>query len=285
MTSRTEGAQPDLAGFLRAARRRAGAPGPEVDGRSRRVPGLRREELGELAGVSVDYVKRLEQGRSRTASPQVLDALARALGLDDVERLHLHDLAAPPLHARGRRPRPPRVHAATLDLLDTFDAAGRPAFVLGRRLDVLAWNGLACRLIVDFDALAPRDRNAARVVFLSPHGRALYPDWDTAATQVAASLRFEAGRHPGDPLLLDLIGELRETDPHFEPAWSRQRVHRRGAGPVTYRHPLVGELTLRYQALTVNFDADQTLYVGRATPGSEAGLAHLREAVGAAQSS
>lgn len=274
-----DGARPDLAGFLRAARLRADPPRSDADGRRRRVPGMRREELSRMAGVSVDYVTRLEQGRNRTASAQVIDALARALGLDEVERLHLHDLAVPPRGGREHRTQRQRADPATLDLLETFDAAVRPAFVLGRRLDVLAWNDLARRLIVDFGALPARDRNAARVVFLSPRGRSLYPDWDAVAGRVAASLRFEAGRHPDDHLLGELIDELMAQSPSFGPAWSRQRVHRRGAGTVAYRHPVVGALIVAYQALTVNFDQDQTLYVGRAVPGSAEPLAHLREAL------
>ncbi|WUM10900.1 helix-turn-helix transcriptional regulator [Streptomyces sp. NBC_00334] len=159
-----------LAEFLRSARSRLAPQKAGLDGVGpgrRRVSGLRREELAGLAGVSVDYCTRLEQGRSRSASAEVLDALATALQLDDAGRGHLHTLAGP----RPVRPRPQRVHRVTRDLLDTLQQAGRPGFVLGRRLDVLAHNELAGRLIADVQALLTAERNQARFVFLDPHAR------------------------------------------------------------------------------------------------------------------
>jgi transcriptional regulator with XRE-family HTH domain len=199
-----------LADFLRSARTRltpqeAGLGEPDL-GR-RRVSGLRREELARLAGVSVDYYTRLEQGRSRSASTEVLDALATALHLDDAERSHLHALGRPRT-VRRRRPRPQRVHRATWDLLDTLQQAGRPSFVLGLRLDVLAHNLLAGRLITDFRALPAAERNQARFVFLDPHARELYRDWTRVAADTAAMLRLDAGRHPDDPALSALVGDL-----------------------------------------------------------------------------
>jgi len=259
-----------MAEFLRSARSRltpeqAGLDDPSL-GR-RRVSGLRREELARLAGVSVDYYTRLEQGRSRSASAEVLDALATALHLDDAERTHLHTLARPQ-PARRRRPRPQRVHPATLGLLETFQQVGRPAFVLGRRLDVLANNPLAGRLITDFRALPAADRNQARFVFLDPHARELYRDWAHVAADTAAMLRLDAGRHPDDPALGALVGDLSIRSGEFRRFWSDNKVHRRTTGTKSYHHPLVGDLTITYQALTPGDDPDQTLFVYGTEPGS-----------------
>lgn len=260
-----------LAEFLRSARARlspqeAGLDEP-VLGR-RRVSGLRREELARLAGVSVDYYTRLEQGRSRSASPEVLDALAAALHLDDAERGHLHTLARPMAARRRRRPRPQRVHPATWQLLDTLEMAGRPAFVLGRRLDVLAHNRLAGRLITDFRALPAAERNQARFVFLDPHACELYKNWAAVAADTAAMLRLDAGRHPDDPALSALVGDLSIRSEEFRRYWSDNKVHRRTTGTKDYHHPLVGDLTITYQALTPADDPDQTLFIYDTEPGS-----------------
>lgn len=260
-----------LAAFLRSARarltpREAGVE-PPARGR-RRVSGLRREELARLAGVSVDYYTRLEQGRSRSASTEVLDALATALHLDDAERSHLHTIARPSPARRRRRPRPQRVHPATWGLLDALETTGRPAFVLGRRLDVLAHNPLAGRLITDFRALPAAERNQARFVFFDPHARELYKDWPKVAADTAAMLRLDAGRHPDDPALGALVGELSVRSEEFRRFWSANRVHRRTTGTKEYHHPLVGDLTITYQALTPGDDPDQILFVYDTEPGS-----------------
>jgi len=259
-----------MAEFLRSARSRLTPQEAGVDdlglGR-RRVSGLRREELARLAGVSVDYYTRLEQGRSRSASTEVLDALATALRLDDAERSHLHTLARS-RPAKRRRPRPQRVHPATWDLLETLQQSGRPAFVLGRRLDVLAHNQLAGRLITDFRALPAAERNQARFVFLDPHARELYRDWARVAADTAAMLRLDAGRHPDDPALSALVGELSIRSEEFRRFWSDNKVHRRTTGTKDYHHPLVGDLTVTYQALTPGDDPDQILFVYGTEPGS-----------------
>lgn len=261
-----------MAEFLRSARSRltpaqAGLDDPGL-GR-RRVSGLRREELARLAGVSVDYYTRLEQGRSRSASAEVLDALATALHLDDAERSHLHTLARPrPRPARRRHPRPQRVHRATWDLLDALQQTCRPAFVLGRRLDVLAHNQLAARLITDFHALPAAERNQARFVFLDPHARELYRDWTRVAADTAAMLRLDAGRHPDDPALSALVGDLSIHSKEFRRLWSDNKVHRRTTGTKDYHHPLVGDLTVTYQALTPADDPDQILFVYGTEPHS-----------------
>ncbi|CAL9331550.1 helix-turn-helix transcriptional regulator [Streptomyces sp. enrichment culture] len=260
-----------MADFLRSARTRLTPREAGLDdsgpGR-RRVVGLRREELAQLAGVSVDYYTRLEQGRSRSASAEVLDALATALRLDDAERSHLHTLARPRPARRRRRPRPQRVHPATWGLLDTLQQTGHPAFVLGRRLDVLAHNALAGRLITDFRALPAAERNQARFVFLDPHARELYRDWSRVAADTAAMLRLDAGRHPDDPDLGALVGELSIHSEDFRRLWSDHQVHRRTTGTKDYHHPLVGDLTISYQALTPGDDPDQILFIYRTEPGS-----------------
>ncbi len=175
--------EPSLADFLRAARGRLSpdAAGIAEVGR-RRVNGLRREELAMLAGVSVDYYTRLEQGgRSKSASLEVLDALADALQLDDSERNHLHTIARREPTRRRRADKPQRLHASTLELLETFDAALQPAFVLGRRLDVLGHNRLAGLLVADFENRPAAERNQARFVFLDPPTRATCTSTGTAS--------------------------------------------------------------------------------------------------------
>ncbi|MBK0865452.1 MAG: helix-turn-helix domain-containing protein [Saccharopolyspora sp.] len=265
-----------LSGFLRSCRARVdpaelGLP----DTGRRRVPGLRREELARLAGVSVDYCTRLEQGRSTTASAEVLDALAGALRLNDAERSHLFDLARPGPE-RKRRPKPQRVAPATLDLVRSLDQVCSPAFVLGRRLDVLAHNRIAAALITDFNALPAQRRNQARFVFFDPHAPELYADWDAVAADTVAMLRLDAGRNPDDPKLSALIGELSIHSEKFRRCWSDNKVHLRTTGTKGYHHPLVGDLTVRYQALTPNGDPDQSVYVYTTEPGSSSEAAmHL----------
>ncbi|MBO0681030.1 helix-turn-helix domain-containing protein [Mycolicibacterium sp. S2-37] len=253
----------ELAEFLSARRARLSPDdiGLSDNGARRRVPGLRREELARLAGVSVDYYTRLEQGRSRTASTDVLDALATALRLNDAERQHLHDLGRPRPAQRKRRPRPQAVDPATLRLLELLDQTCSPAFVLGRRLDVLAHNRLAGALITEFRDLPAPARNQARFVFFDPHARELYADWTQVAKDTVAMLRLDAGRNPHDEKLSALVGELSIHSPEFRAWWSDHDVERRTTGTKTYHHPLVGELTVRYQALNPSGDPDQILFV------------------------
>jgi transcriptional regulator with XRE-family HTH domain len=260
----------ELAEFLSARRARltpeqAGLSGDYV---RRRVPGLRREELARLAGVSVDYYTRLEQGRSRSASTDVLDALATALQLDDAERQHLHQLGRPQPAGRRRRPRPQIVEPATLRLLDLLDEVCSPAFVLGRRLDVLAHNRIAGALITEFRELPAAQRNQARFVFFDPHARELYSDWAQVAADTVAMLRLDAGRYPNDDKLTALIGELSIQSEDFRRWWSDHDVQRRTTGTKAYHHPLVGDLTVQYQALNSSGDPDQILFVYTTEPGS-----------------
>ncbi|OLR93479.1 helix-turn-helix domain-containing protein [Actinokineospora bangkokensis] len=258
----------ELADFLRRARSqvdpsRAGLP---PDGRARRVPGLRREEVARLAGVSTDYYTRLEQGRRASPSPSVIAALGRALGLDAAGRAHLEDLigltSAPRRRTRGAQ----RVRPGLHQLLDALD--GEPAVVLGRRTDVLAANRLARALFTDFDALPRAQRNYARWMFFDDEARTLFVDWADQARAAVESLRFEAGRDPDDRATRALVAELREHSAEFDAWWEQHRVHQRTHGSKRLRHPLVGELTVDYETLNPPGDPDTTLYVYTTEPGS-----------------
>lgn len=257
----------ELRDFLRSRRARISpeeAGLPRQPG-ARRVPGLRREEVAQLAGVSVDYYVRLERGRDINVSEAVLDALARALNLNDTERDHLFVLAR---HTRARRrPLPPqRVRPGVLRVLDSL--VDTPALVLGRRRDVLASNRLARALFTDFDALPHRERNMARYMFLDEGARTLYVDWESAARSTVAVLNLYAGRYPHDPQLAELIGELSVRDRDFRRWWADHDVLRHTFGTKRLHHPLVGELTLAYEALNVADDPEQTLGLHTAERGS-----------------
>jgi transcriptional regulator with XRE-family HTH domain len=234
----------------------------------RRVPGLRREELARLAGVSCSYYTRLEQGHSPSASAEVLDALATALRLDDAERQHLHALARPPKARRARRPAPERVSAATAQLLDALAAV--PAIVLGRRGDLLAWNRLGHALFaghLDFRAaeVTPRP-NMAQLVFLDSHTRELYADWPSKARQVVGNLRLIAGQNPDDAALHELVGQLSAKSDEFASMWADHRVKACGTADYEMRHPLVGPLTVTQQ--TLNNGSGQGVVVATAPAGS-----------------
>ena len=212
----------------------------------RRVRGLRRGGVGTLADSSMEYYVRLEQGRAGSPSPEVLDALARALGLDDVERAHLHDLT-------GRRPaagRPPAapVRPGLAHLLTRLENVA--ALVIDHRMDVLGWNRLAALLFFDFDAATARERNLARFAFLDPGSRERFADWPDVARATAGALRLAAGRHGRDRALATLIGELMVGSADFRELWSGRDVRERTDGQKRFRHPVVGELTLAFE----NFD-------------------------------
>ena len=261
----------ELKEFLRTRRARLRVDDVEIGGtgRVRRVPGLRREEVAQLAGVSVDYYSRLEQGRQLNVSDEVLDAVARALRLDDVERSYLFQIAR--THSRRSRRRSPapvqRVRPGIRRMLETLDDRV-PAFVFGRRMDVLAANRLARALMVDFDALPPSDRNMLRYTFLDESSRELWVDWEDVARDNVATLRLDAGRHPDDPLLAELVGELSIKSPEFRRWWADHNVRERTHGTKGYHHPLVGDLTVDYECLALPGDPDQTLCVYTAEAGS-----------------
>ncbi|KAA2258685.1 helix-turn-helix domain-containing protein [Solihabitans fulvus] len=279
----------ELKEFLRSRRARLSVDDVELGGTAgvRRVPGLRREEVAQLAGVSVDYYSRLEQGRHLNVSDEVLDAVARALGLDEIERSHLFQLARTSPR-RGRR-RPParvqRVRPGVRRVLETLDDV-TPAWVFGRRMDVLASNRLARALMTDFEALPPRDRNVLRYTFLDESARDLYVDWAEVARDNVAVLRLDAGRHPDDPLLAELVGELAVKSPEFRRWWASHNVRERSHGTKRYHHPLVGDLTVDYECVAVLGDADQTLcvYTTEAGSASETALRLLANWTGAPNS-
>ncbi|MFF3754656.1 helix-turn-helix domain-containing protein [Streptomyces sp. NPDC002018] len=259
-----------LGDFLRARRaaldpRRAGMPD---DGRARRVPGLRREELAQLAHVSTDYVVRLEQGRTRRVSRPVLDALADALRLAADERAYLFAVADVTQATPARRPAEQRVDPQLLRLLDGMPDI--PALVLGRRQDVLAWNSAAVALLTDFGALPPHERNLFRLTFLHDAFRSLYDDWPRVARECVAVLRMEAGRHPDDPVLTALVDELGARDADFRTWWDDHQVRGPRELTKTYRHPVVGTLTLDVQQLSVETRPDQRLVAYTAPPGTPA---------------
>jgi transcriptional regulator with XRE-family HTH domain len=229
------------------------------------VPGLRREEVALLAGMSVDYYVRLERGRAVNASESVLDAIARALRLNETERGHLFALARP-TRSRQRPMAPQRVRPGLHRVLETLTDI--PALVLGRRMDVLASNQLARAFYTDFDALPHRERNMARFMFLDEVARELYVDWDSAARGVVGTLHLYAGQNPHDPQLAELIGDLSLRDTDFRRWWADHDVLLRTHGSKQYHHPVVGELTLGYEALVPTDDSDQTLGLHTAEPGS-----------------
>lgn len=259
-----------LGEFLRARRAQVGPaelgmPG----GRGRRGAGLRREEVALLAGVSTDYYVRLEQGRERHPSEQVLDALARALVLDDDATAHLHRLARPASRRRARRRE--QVSPNLVRLMAGWPAT--PAVVLGRCLTVLAHNPLGRAL---FDGHT-HSGDLVRLVFLDSDARAFYPDWDHVAATTVGALRAAAGIDPDDPRLIETVGELSVRSEAFRRLWARHDIRQKTHETKRFHHRLVGDLTLSYEALTVNSAPGQQLVVYQAEPGSpsEAALSLL----------
>ncbi|MEU1473518.1 helix-turn-helix transcriptional regulator [Streptomyces sp. NPDC005761] len=260
----------ELGEFLRSRRARLRPEElglPDYGGR-RRVPGLRREELARLAGVSVDHYVRLEQGRTLHFSEAVLDAVARALRLDAVERAHLYRLARPwPGPGQtAEAPGPQQVRPGLRRLLDS--AGDVPAYIVGRNTDVLAWNSLAAALITDFGALPPRQRNKARLVFRDEGMRSLYADWQGKAADVVAYLRLDAARHPADPATAELIDELSASSPEFRELWAEHRLKDKTHGRYAYLHPVVGRLDLGFETLRLPDDPDQALIAYTVEEGS-----------------
>jgi transcriptional regulator with XRE-family HTH domain len=238
---------------------------------ARRVPGLRREEVAVLAGVSVPYYTRIERGDMSGASESVLEALARALRLDDAERAHLFDLvrAAQPSVAAPRRRRAKQViRPSVRHILDAV--TGAAAFVRNGRLDILAANALGLALYSDmFAAAGGPPANAARFIFLDSRSRDFYIDWDKAANDTVAVLRAEAGRDPYDRGLSDLIGELSTRTDEFRTRWARHDVRQHITGIKRFHHPVVGDLSLTYDRLELVADPGLTMFAYTAEPGSE----------------
>jgi transcriptional regulator with XRE-family HTH domain len=257
----------ELGEFLRTRRARLQPEdvGLPHSGRQRRVPGLRREELAQLAGVSAAYYTRLEQGNGRNVSAEVLDSIARALRLTDAEHAHLTHLAKPK-HKKKQVARPQHVRPALRQLLDTMD--GVPAYIVGRRAELLAWNRMAAAVFGDWSQLPVPERNWARMIFLKPDYRDLYVDWEQKAIDVVCALRMEAGCYPDDPRLSALVGELSVKSEDFRRLWATHDVKEKSHGVKRLRHPLVGELALQYQSFRLADDADQSMVAYHAEPDS-----------------
>ena len=235
----------------------------------RRVPGLRREEVAVLAGVSVPYYTRLERGNLSGVSESVLEALARALQLDEAERAHLFDLAraAQPAAPKRRRRTQQRVRPSVQRMIDAM--TGAPAFVQNGRLDILAANALGRALFSELYVDPVRPANPARFVFLSPRAPDFYGDWERAANDTVAILRTEAGRDPYDSSLSDLVGELSTRSEEFRTRWASHnvRIHRTGAKDL--HHPVVGDLSLTYEMLDLSADSGLVIVAYTAEPGSK----------------
>jgi transcriptional regulator with XRE-family HTH domain len=239
-------------------------------GGSRRVAGLRRAEVAMLAGVSPDYYTRLERGNLSGVSDSVLDALCRALRLDEAERSHLYDLArtAGPAPRNRRRPTKQHVRPGTQHLLDAMTDA--PAFVRNGRLDILAANRLAETLYSPAFDTAGRPVNLARFCFLDRRAEDFYPDWNDAANTTVALLRTEAGRDPYDKALTDLVGELATRSDDFRTRWAAHDVRLHHTGTKHFQHPLVGRLDLGFEAMPMPADPGLTLTAYSAEPGTPA---------------
>ncbi|MBZ9644329.1 helix-turn-helix domain-containing protein [Streptomyces sp. PSKA30] len=237
------------------------APHPGV----RRVPGLRREEVAQLAGVSVDYSIRLERGRSTSVSASVLDAVACALQLNETERNQLFALAKP----AAQRPHTRAAQRARPGLLQALEnIADVPALLLGHHLDVLATNHLARAFYLDFDGLPAGERDMARYIFLHDAARDLYVDWPETARENVGMLHLYASHHPHDPRPAQLAGELSVSDRDLRRWWAGHDVYQPQHGSKRYHHPLVGDLTLGFEAFTPAGDPDQTLGLYTVEPGS-----------------
>ncbi len=256
-----------LGDYLRARRDRIR---PEdvglVAGDRRRVPGLRREELALLAGISTDYYLRLEQGRDQNPSAQVLDALAEALRLDAEATAHLHRLARPAPRRRAR----PRVERVPVGIAQLVGQLPLPAFVTDKYMDVLATNSSAVALSPNFT----HGRNLLRQMFLDPGSRDLYLDWERATANAVGGLRARAGADPTDPRMIELVGELSLGSDRFRTLWARADVGYRSDGTAApMRHPQVGELLLRKEKLDIPKTDGMQLVIFHAEPGSETALA------------
>ena len=239
---------------------------PDV-GPTRRVPGLRREEVAQLAAISTDYYTRIEQGRIH-ATTSVLAAVAQALRLDDDQRAYLRTLAGlPPMRPRRRKGQ--RVRPLLQRLLG--QVTDGPALILGRRMDILAWNPMAAALFTDFALIPEADRNWARLVFTHPDIRRAYAvDWESTARSCVATLRMQTTRYLDDPALSTLIGDLSIQDEDFRRWWASHHVTAATSGVKTIRHPVAGDITLDWENFVSLADDEQALSVMSAAPGTPA---------------
>ena len=222
-----------------------------------------------LAGVSVDYYTRLERGNARGVSENVLEALTRALQLDDAERAHLFDLAraADAAPRRRRRSKPGRIRPSVQRVLDAINAA--PAFVRNGRMDLLAANHLGRAFYSQHYDSPHGPPNSARFIFLDPRAGDFYADWEQVASDAVAVLRSEAGRDPYDRGLSDLVGELSTRSEMFRTRWAAHNVRYHGTGSKRFHHPIVGDLSLTYETMQLAADEGLLLFVYTAEPGSK----------------
>jgi transcriptional regulator with XRE-family HTH domain len=238
-------------------------------GRRRRVSGLRREEVALLAGVSVDYYTRLERGDLKGVSETVLDAVAGALHLDEPERAHLINLAQAANSAKRIRPRRPPQDGVRPTIQRILDAmTGAPAYVRNGRRDILAANRLGYALYSELYLDPARPVNVARFVILDPRARTFFIDWQTAANDIVAALRAEAGKNPYDRQLSDLVGELSTRSEEFATRWAAQNVRFHRSGFKAIHHPIVGDLHLTFEVMALPADPGLSLIVYGAEPGS-----------------
>ena len=253
LTSRRANVTPEQAGLPTNAKRR--------------VPGLRREEVATLAGVSIDYYKRLERGNVSGVSESVLEALAGALRLDDAERAHLFDLAraANPAVPRRRRTVPKQIRPTVQRVLDSISA---PAIVRNSRLDYLGANELGRALYAPVFDSREQPANSARFTFLDPAAPEFFVHWERVARDLVGHLRSEAGRNPYDRGLSDLVGELSTRSDDFRGWWAAHNVRFHQTGDKQLRHPVVGELHLSYEVMELSADDGMTVSVYSAEPGS-----------------
>jgi hypothetical protein len=241
---------------------------PVYGGARRRVPGLRREEVALLAGISTEYYVRLERGTAIGVSDSVIDGIAHALQLDDAERTHLLDLlrTAGTTRPPRRRPTGQRVRPTVQRILDSMN--GVPAFVLNGRLDILAANALGSALFSPVLAASAEPPNNARFVFLDPHATEFFRAWDQAANDTVALLRAEVGRDPYDRQTSDLIGELSTRSAEFRQRWAAHNVRIHTTGVKLLHHPVVGDLDLPFESFPLASDPSQSLLTYTAEPGS-----------------
>lgn len=237
-------------------------------GNSRRVKGLRREEVARLAGVSIDYYARLEQGRTKQVSLSILRAVADALRLNATERDYFFALVAAQINPLRATPSAPiqRVRPGIHRLLDSL--ADAPAFVIGRGMQILAMNPLAREVLFDFEAVPVHERNLARWIFLNGNARDRYDDWDTVAKDAAAILRVDAAASSEDRFLNELVGELSVKSEDFRRWWPEHQVYECTYGSKTLNHPLVGPIHIDYEALALSGSVGQKLFVYTASAGS-----------------
>jgi transcriptional regulator with XRE-family HTH domain len=264
--------QSDVREFLtsRRARITPQQAGLAIYGDSRRVPGLRRSEVAALSGMSVEYYTRLERGNLSGVSEQVLDALARALQLDEAERGHLFDLAraaSPGVRRSPRRLKQAKIRPSIYRVLEALTAS--PAYVRNARMDILAVNDLARALYGDILAREALPLNLARFLFFDPRAREFFLEWDTVADEIADALRIEAGRHPFDRDLTDLIGELAARSSEFGIRWARHNVRLHRTVVKRLHNKLVGDIELTGDALEI-VGEDLTLIAYTAKPDSHA---------------